>query len=87
LAGALKKEVVASLPYRDVPLAHFDAHHVIINERQDTSLVVAKERHDETVETIQGEQWCYGTVTERFDKEEKEEDADSVVESLHQKTS
>jgi hypothetical protein len=42
LTGALKKCVVGSLPYRrNVVLVHLDAHHVVIDERQDTTLVVA----------------------------------------------
>jgi hypothetical protein len=60
---------------------------VIINKRQDTTLVITKKRHDDTVEAVQGEEWCHGIVTERFDIEEKEEDADGIVESLHQKSS
>jgi len=47
-----EQEIVPALPYRDVALAHLDAHHVVIHQCQDTSLIITKKRHDDAVEAV-----------------------------------
>jgi hypothetical protein len=48
----MKKYVVGPLPYWNVPMAHLDAHHVVVEERQHTSLVIAEQHHDDAMETV-----------------------------------
>ena len=47
------QKIIGSLPQGDITSAHVNSRNMIIEEGEDASLIVTKQHHNNTVETIQ----------------------------------